>query len=117
MVFGGFASTKWCSDGKPVIHGKNSFLFSLTNDAVLPFQPHADDACHLFATPECFTIGRRDLVLAGDFNVCSSELENSYTAGFEPGRKDAKTLLAGKPNFVADVVEFWAFVTVPSTAE
>jgi hypothetical protein len=108
-VFGGFAASKWRTDARPFGNGRNSFLFNLTRDAVVPFRPQAPDACHLFATPDSLTFGRRDLVLAGDFAKCSSALENSYGVGFEPNGTDAQTFLAGKHEFAADAVEVWGF--------
>lgn len=112
MILGGFAASKWRRDGQSFGNGKNTFLFNLTKDALVPFRPRADDACHLFATPECFAFGRRDLVLAGNFDACESALENSYSVGFEPGGEDANTFLAGKNQFGADIVEIWGFFTI-----
>jgi hypothetical protein len=117
VILGGFAAAKWRSDGQPFGNGRNSFVFNLTRDALVPFRPRADDACHLFATPDCFCFGRRDLVLDGDFDSCRSSLENAYSVGFEPGGEDANTFLAGKHEFVADVVEIWGFYTVREHAE
>jgi hypothetical protein len=117
VVCGGFAAAKWRSDGQPFGNGRNSFLFNLTRDALVPFHPRADDACHLFATPDCFAFGRRDLVLAGDFDACESTLENAYSVGFEPGGEDAKTFVAGKHEFVADIVEIWGFFTIREQVE
>jgi hypothetical protein len=108
-IFGGFAASKWRRDGRPFGNGKNSFLFNLTRDAVIPFRPRAPDACHLLATPDSLTFGRRDLILAGDFADCHSTLENSYGVGFEPNSTDAKTFLAGGSDFAADIVEVWGF--------
>lgn len=60
--------------------------------------------------------GLRDLVVAGDFGSCSSELEASYGMGLRPGSADAGTLLAGAPHFAADVVEVWAVGTYDAGA-
>jgi hypothetical protein len=110
-VFGGFASSRWKADGRPFGNGRNSFLFNLNRDAVIPFRPHAEDACHLFATQDLLSFGRRDLALEGDFTRCQSALENSYGVGFEPGGTDALTFLAGQHRFAADLVEVWGFFT------
>jgi hypothetical protein len=111
-IFGGFAAAKWRSDGRPFGNGKNSFLFNLTRDHLIPYRPWAEDACHLLATEDTLTFGRRDLVLAGDFDQCSSTLENSYGVGFEPDSEDAQTFLAGINRFTAQIVEIWGFFVV-----
>jgi hypothetical protein len=112
--FGGFAASKWNSAGQPFGEEGCSFLFSLTKDAVIPFKPIADDACQLFASPEAISFGREDLVFAGNFDECSSVIENSYSIGFPdgPASVEAKTFLAGADKFAADQVEVWGFYTV-----
>jgi hypothetical protein len=111
-IIGGFAAAKWRNDGRPFGNGANSFLFNLTEDALIPFHPQAEDACHLFATEDCLTFGRRDLVLAGDFDHCSSAVENAYSMGLEPGSEEANTYLVGTHEFVAEIVEIWGFFVV-----
>jgi hypothetical protein len=116
-IVGGFAASKWKSDGRPFGNGKNTFLFNITNDALIPYRPRTEDACHLFATEECLAFGRRDLVIAGDFEKCSSALENSYGVGFLPESEEAKTFLVGTHEFVADLVEVWGFFIVHTHVE
>jgi hypothetical protein len=90
MVLGGFAAAKLRRDGQPFGNGRNSFLFDLNRDALVPFRPRVDDACHLFATAQCFAFGRRDFVLDGNFDDCESTIENSYGVWFEQESEDAK---------------------------
>lgn len=113
-VFGGFAAAKWNSDGIPFGENSSSFLFSITQDAFIPYRPRIKDACHLYATSDSLTFGKYDLVLADDFDKCSAVIENSYGVGFQQGSTDAKTFLAGKSTFKADIVEVWGFFTIES---
>jgi hypothetical protein len=110
--FGGFAASKWNSDGVPFGEEGCSFLFSITHDAIIPYKPDAKDACQLFATPDLISFGKQDLVLAGNFDQCSSVLENSYGVGFVEDSTEAKTFLAGADTFVAEQVEVWGFYTI-----
>jgi hypothetical protein len=114
FIFGGFAAAKWISNGRPFGERSSSFLFSVSRDAFVPYQPRVADACHLLATPDTITFGKYDLRLAGNFDDCSSVIENSYGIGFEQGSEEAKTFLAGAPAFVADVVEVWGFFNAES---
>jgi hypothetical protein len=109
--FGGFAASKWNSDGVPFGEEGCSFLFSINKDAVVPFKP-APNAYQLFAKPDVIAFGKTDLVLAGNFDECASEIEGSYGIGLPPGGEEAKTFLAGVDKFVADQVEVWGFYTV-----
>lgn len=111
FVFGGFAATKWNSEGKPFGERSSSFLFSITRDAFIPYRPRVADACHLYATEDTLTFGKYDISLAGDFDECSAVLENSYGVGFKQKNNNAATFLAGAPKFAADVVEVWGFFT------
>ncbi|EAY08428.1 B-box zinc finger family protein [Trichomonas vaginalis G3] len=108
-VFGGFAASKWNKEGKPFGDGTSTFVFSLTHDAFLPFRARSEDACYLKADYDYISFGGKDIFLSNDFVTCSSEIENSYTAGFPEGSKEAKTYLAGAEKFKADVVEVWGF--------
>ena len=108
-VFGGFAAAKWNSNGVPFGDQSSCFLFSLTNDAFIPAHGQSEDPCKLFATEDSITFGREDLRIAGNFDDCSSHLENSYGVGLVYGGTKAGTFLAGQPNFVAEVVEVWGF--------
>jgi hypothetical protein len=45
------------------------------------------------------------LELTGDFDRCSSHLENTYGVGFPPESEEVKTFLVGAHEFVADLVE------------
>lgn len=112
FIFGGFAAVKWKDDGEPFGEGSSSFLFSVSQDAFIPYRPRVSDACHLLATPYTLTFGKYDLILADDFDGCSAMLENSYGIGFNQGSTEAQTFLAGETNFRADVVEVWGFFTI-----
>jgi hypothetical protein len=113
-VFGGFAAVKWVSDGRPFGENSSSFLFSITRDAFVPYQPRVADPCCLYATPDTLTFGKYDLRLAGDFDECSAVIENSYGIGFDQGSADAKMFMAGTPSFAAEIVEVWGFFNLDS---
>jgi hypothetical protein len=110
--FGGFAASKWNSSGRPFGDGGSSFLFSLTGDALIPYKGEAVDSCQLFASEESIAFGRRDLVLQGNLDRCSSVIENAYGIGLPEGSKEAHTFLAGTDTFTADQVEVWGFFTI-----
>jgi hypothetical protein len=110
--FGGFAASKWNSNGEPFGESGNSFLFSLKYDAMIPYKIQNPDHCQLFAAPDCLAFGRKDLVLEQDFDQCSSVLENSYGIGWPEGSKEVHTFLAGADTFAADYVEVWGFFTL-----
>jgi hypothetical protein len=110
-IFGGFAAAKWTNDGHPFGEKSSSFLFSISQDAYIPYRPRCADACRLYATAVSLTFGRYDLILADDFDGCSAVIENSYGVGFRPGSTEASTFLAGSPLFKADIVEVWGFFT------
>ena len=112
FVFGGFAAAKWRNDGEPFGEGSSSFLFSLSQDAFIPFKPRINDSCHLFATEDSLTFGKYDLILEDNFDRCSAIIENSYGIGFRQGSTEAQTFLAGQPVFKADIVEVWGFFTI-----
>ena len=112
FIFGGFAAAKWNSDGEPFGEGSSSFLFSVSQDAFIPYKPRTQDACHLFATEDTLTFGKFDLVLADNFDQCSAQIEYSYGIGFQQGSTEAQTFLAGQPVFRADIVEVWGFFTI-----
>lgn len=108
-IFGGFAASKWNHSGKPFGDGTSTFVFSVTHDAFLPFRARGDDPFYLKADYDYLSFGGKDIMLANDFQTCSSEIENSYTAGFDIGSKEAKNYLAGVEKFSADIVEVWGF--------
>jgi hypothetical protein len=110
--FGGFAASKWNSDGEPFGQDGCSYLFSINKDAVIPFKVGTPDVYQLVGTPESIAFGKTDLVLAGNFDECSSEIEGSYGVGFPEGSEEAKTFLAGAEKFAAEQVEVWGFYTV-----
>jgi hypothetical protein len=118
--FGGFAATKWRRDGQPFGQKGSSFLFSITKDAHLPLSGDGQPA--LIATDDRLSFGEYDLVLAGNFDDCSSEIGHSYGArvsspgkggkvrfGSTPGTPEAESFLAGESKFSADAVEVWGF--------
>lgn len=108
-TFGGFAAAKWNCDGVPFGDQSSCFLFSLTNDAFIPAHGQSEEPCKLFATQDTLTFGKEDLKLAGNFDYCSSHIENTYGVGLVYGGTKAGTFLAGYPEFAADVVEVWGF--------
>jgi hypothetical protein len=110
-VFGGFAASKWNSNAEPFGEEGCSFLFSVTKDAVIPYKG-GEGAYQLFATPELISFGKADLILGGNFDECSSEIEGAYGVGFPVGSEEAKTYLAGAETFAAEDVEIWGFYTV-----
>jgi hypothetical protein len=106
-TFGGFAAMKWKRDGLPFGQSSGSFLFSVSRDAHVPLRPEGA----LMATEETLTFGQGDLVLAENFDKCSSEIEHGFGVGFPEGSEDARCFLAGKPEFKPEVVEVWGFFT------
>ena len=52
--------------------------------------------------------GLRDLVLAEDFNNCSSEVEASYGIGLRQGSAESRSLLAGAHTFRPEMIEVWS---------
>lgn len=111
QVFGGFAASKWTSNGVPKRDRSSTFLFQINKDAFIPYGGKSEDPCYMYATPDTLTFGREDLVLAGNFDKCSSTLENSFTAGFLYDSKKAKEFMANTNKFSADIVEVWGFFT------
>jgi hypothetical protein len=112
--FGGFAASKWNSSGKPFGDASGSFLFSLSQDAVISGRPQTENPCVLCATEDTITFGQYDLILSEDFDNCSTELENNYGIGWPRGSTEAQTFLAGQKMFKADEVEVWGFFTIES---
>jgi hypothetical protein len=110
--FGGFAASKWNSAGEPFGEEGCSFLFSITKDAVIPFKTGTADGFQLFATPELISFGKTDLVIAGDFDDCTSVIESSYGVGFPEDSEESKAFLAGADKFIAEEVEVWGFYTI-----
>lgn len=110
-VFGGFAATKWNCDGVPFGDKSSSFLFSINRDIFIPYRPNIEDACYLYATKDTLTFGKYDLVLAGDFNICTAQIEKSYGIGLKEGSKEARLFFLPEKEFAADCVEVWGFFT------
>lgn len=110
--FGGFAAAKWKNNGEPIGNSTSSFMFSLSQDAIIPYSPKVVDPCNMYATEDSLTFGKYDLILADNFDHCSAVIEHSYSAGFDQGSPEAQTFLAGAANFRADIVEVWGFFTV-----
>lgn len=111
-VFGGFAASKWTSDGVKKTDKSSSFLFSITRDAFIPYGGQSEQKFYTMGTEDKICWGDKDLVIAGDdFDKCYSEIENSYGIGFLYGSQKAKEFLAGKSRFVADQIEVWGFFT------
>jgi len=111
FVFGGFASSKWNCSGEPT-GNDSSFLFSISKDAFIPYNPQSEEPISLIATKDTLSFGGKDLLLDNNLDECSSELENSYGVGFIYGSEKARSYLAGQNKFSADVVEVWGFVNV-----
>ena len=112
-IFGGFAASKWNNEAHPFGEGTSSFLFSVDNNAFIPAHPQSEDPIYLLGTPDTFSFGGEDLVLAGDFDRCGSTIENTFGIGLEYGSEEAQNFLAGSPRFKADDVEVWGFFTPP----
>ncbi|EAX98874.1 B-box zinc finger family protein [Trichomonas vaginalis G3] len=108
-IFGGFAASKWNTEGKPFGKGSSSFLFQLNKDAFIPNHGQTEEPVTLFATEDTLTFGKYDLALNGNLEKCSSIIENSYGVGFQYNSNKARTFLAGAPEFRADAVEVWGF--------
>ena len=108
-IFGGFAASKWNSDGKPFGENSSTFLFSINKDAFIPYKPQSEDPCYLYATKDIISFGKDDLRLEGDLDKCYSTIENSFGLGFKFMGEKAKTFLAGSSEFKADIVEVWGF--------
>lgn len=108
-IFGGFAASRWNSDGVPFGQNTSTFLFSLDKDAFIPYRGLSDEPVVLFGDQKLISFGKEDLKLVTDFNNCGSVIENNYGVGFEYDSHQARTFLAGSPSFKADVVEVWGF--------
>ena len=108
-VFGGFAASKWTNDSHPFGEGTSSFLFSVDNNAFIPARPQSEDPIYLLGTPDTFSFGRDDLVLADNFDRCATTIENTFGVGLKYGSEQAQKFLAGAPRFRADDVEVWGF--------
>jgi hypothetical protein len=108
-IFGGFAASKWANDSRPFGEGTSSFLFSVDNNAFIPARPQSEDPIYLLGTPDTFSFGRDDLVIAENFDRCASTIENTFGIGLKYGSEQAQKFLAGAPRFRADDVEVWGF--------
>ena len=110
QVFGGFAASKWESNGIPKKQKCSTFLFQINKDAYIPYGGQSEEKYYMVATPETLSFGNGDLKLAGsEFERCSSTIENSFGVGYLYGSQKAKEFLAGKNRFAADIVEVWGF--------
>ena len=110
QIFGGFAATKWVTDGIPKKDKNSSFLFQITKDAFIPFAGQSEDPYYICATQDSLQFGDGDIKLGGlQFEYCSSQLENSYGLGFVYGSQKSKEFMAGKHKFVPDMIEVWGF--------
>jgi len=119
-VFGGYATDPWQFDGNRAGNPKG-FIFSLTLDVKIPYHGRQKDGqssvmgsnsgrshdC-MWSGPDFLSFGIKDLVLRGDFRVCSSEIEHSYSIGCDIGSLEARSFLAGSSVFVADEIEVWS---------
>ncbi|GMI06883.1 hypothetical protein TrRE_jg4655 [Triparma retinervis] len=119
-IFGGYATDPWRFDGGRGGNPKG-FLFSITLDCKIPYQGRQKDSqsgvlggtsgrrhdC-MWSGPDFMGFGIKDLCLRGDFRMCSSEIEHSYSVGCEVKSQEAKCFLAGSPIFVADEIEVWS---------
>jgi hypothetical protein len=108
-IFGGFASSKWNSEGRNFGNSSSSFIFQLNKDAFIPNRGQTEEPICLYATEDSITFGKYDLALIGSLDKCKSTIENSYGVGFTYGSAKAQTFLAGAPEFKADIVEVWGF--------
>jgi hypothetical protein len=116
-TFGGYASDQWKFDGRRAGNPKG-YLFSLTLDTKIPYHGRQKDSqsgimgggkqdC-MWAGPDFLGFGIKDLCLRGDFRMCTSEIEHSYSVGLDIGGVEAKSFLAGSNVWVADEVEVWS---------
>ena len=119
-IFGGYATDQWNFNNERCGNPKG-FLFSVTLDVKIPYHGRQKDAksgvisggggrrhdCQ-WSGPDFLSFGIKDLTLRGDFRMCSSEIEHSYSLGVEIGSMESRCLLAGSSVFVADEVEVWS---------
>jgi len=110
-IFGGFASSKWISNGVPNGQGTSAFLFSLTRDTIVPYRPQIEDPYVMLARKDSLAFGSSDLEIHNNFENCVSIIENCYGIGLDPDSKDAREFLAGESVFNPDIVEVWGFFT------
>ena len=108
-VFGGFAASKWNNESTPFGENSSSFLFSIDNNAFIPARNINENSIFLMGSPDSISFGGEDLVIAGNFDRCASELEHTFGIGLEPGSDGSQKFLAGAPRFRADCVEVWGF--------
>ncbi|EAY05200.1 B-box zinc finger family protein [Trichomonas vaginalis G3] len=108
-LFGAFCATKWNSDGTPFGKGSSTFIFSLTEDAFIPNHGQAEEQICMVGERDKLEFGNGDLVFAGNFDECHSELENSYTIGVAYGSDTAMNFLTGAKDFAVDDLEVWGF--------
>jgi hypothetical protein len=119
-VFGGYATDQWKFDGSRGGNPKG-FIFSITLDCKIPYHGRQKDSqsgikggstgrkhVAMWSGPDFMSFGIKDLCLRGDFRMCSSELEHSYSIGMGMGSTEAKSFLAGSSIFVADEIEVWS---------
>ena len=118
-VFGGYSTDQWKFDGSRGGNPKG-YLFSITLDCKIPYHGRQKDSqsgvlggmggrrhdC-IWSGNDFMSFGIKDLCLRGDFTMCSSEIEHSYSIGCEINSRDSKSFLAGSSVFVADEIEVW----------
>ena len=95
-------------------------MFSLTLDVKVPYHGRQKDGqsavmggnagqrhdC-MWSGSDFLSFGIKDLCLRGDFRMCSSEIEHSYSIGCDIGGVESKSFMAGSSVFVADEIEVW----------
>ncbi len=119
-IFGGYATDQWKFDGSRGGNPKG-FLFSVTLDMKIPYHGRQKDSqsgvmggssghrhdC-MWSGADFMSFGIKDLCLRGDFRMCTSEVEYSYSVGVDLGSIEAKSHLPGSNVFVADEIEVWS---------
>jgi len=119
-VFGGYATDQWRFDGGRGGNPKG-FLYSVTLDMKIPYHGRQKDSqsgamgggagrkhdC-MWSGLDFMGFGIKDLCLRGDFRMCTSEIEHSYSVGLDMGSTEAKCFLAGSSVWVADEIEVWS---------
>ena len=119
-IFGGYATDQWKFDGSRGGNPK-SFLYSITLDCKISYHQRQKDSQSgvlggssgrkhdaMWSGPDFLSFGIKDLCLRGDFRMCSSEIEHSYSMGVDMNSLEARSFLAGSNIFVADEIEVWS---------
>ena len=127
-VFGAFAPTSWqlTDDAQGEMksksksrhvqhssHAQKSFLFSLTLDIKIPYHgrttasPGGDDKVQILGSDYMMFGPNGDLEIGEEFQVCRSNLEQSYGCGMKMGSASCLMLLAGCEQFEIDAMEIF----------